>query len=64
MQELHHLKDLHAPIEARALDINADATMLRTAIRENHAQGGLQVKRMKHEMDHAIRFIHTENSCT
>ncbi len=40
MQELHHLEDLHATVETRALDTNAKATMLRTAICENHTQGG------------------------
>jgi hypothetical protein len=55
MQELHHLKDLHATVEARALDTNAKATMLRTAIWENHAQGGLQLEHMAKEMEKALQ---------
>ena len=56
MQELHHLKDLHATVEARALDTDAKATMLRTAIWENHTQGGLQLARMTKEMEKAIHY--------
>ncbi len=54
MQELHHLKDLHATVETRDLDTNAKATMLRTAIWENHSQGGLQTTRMTKELRKAI----------
>ena len=56
MQELHHLKDLHATVEARALDTNAKATMLRTAIWENHTQGGLQLAQMTKEMEKALYY--------
>ena len=56
MQELHHLKDLHATVEARALDTNAKATMLRTAIWENHTQGGLQLARMTKELEKALHY--------
>jgi hypothetical protein len=55
MQELHHLKDLHATVEARALDTNAKATMLRTAIWENHTQGGLQLEQRTKEMEKALQ---------
>ena len=55
-QELHHLKDLHATVEARALDTNAKATMLRTAIWENHTQGGLQLARMTNDMEKALNY--------
>ena len=54
MQELHHLKDLHATVETRDLGTNAKATMLRTAIWENHTQGGLQITRMTKELEKAL----------
>ena len=50
MEELHHLKDLDAQVEARALDHNSQATMLRTAIWENHNQVGLQHRRLQQEL--------------
>ena len=53
MADLQHLKNIHAHTEARNLTTTAHAAMLRTALWENHAQGGIQWTRMKQELIHA-----------
>ena len=58
MQDLQHLKGLGSPIEARTLEHNASAAMLRTAIWENATQGGIPWADMQQNHQQAIR--HTE----
>ena len=46
--DLQHLKDIGAPIEARSLEHNAAAAMLRTALWENSPEGGIPWAAMQH----------------
>ena len=55
MQDIQHLKDIGSPIEARSLEFNTVAAMLRTAFWENTAEGGIPWAVMHHHHQHALR---------
>ena len=54
MLDLQHLKDIGAPIEARSLERNAAAAMLRTAFWENSLEGGIPWAAMQHHHHYSM----------
>ncbi len=57
MEDLQHLHNLGSREEARSLQRNADAAMLRTALWENTAQGGIDWHQMQRERERGYRAM-------
>ncbi len=55
MEDLRRLHNLSSRVDARSLQRNADAAMLRTALWENAAQGGITWRQMQTEHDRSHR---------